>query len=549
MRIQGTIILAGLLVMAAFAGSDMPPRLNELGGYHRPVTTVSAEAQRWIDQGLVYAFGFNHDAANGSFERAAALDPDCAFAWWGVALCLGPHINNPVMSQEQSRRAYEAIQRATALAGRSSPVERDLIMALAKRYAWPAPEDRKQLDESYAEAMRGLWRKYPQDADIGTLCAEAIMDLRPWDLWTPDGKPQPGTVELVNLIERVLQLQPRPPGALHLHIHAVEASPDPGRAKASADRLRDLVPEIGHLVHMPSHIDIRLGYYEKAMQANRKAIAADRKYVAQAGREGFLNLYRAHDYHFLAYAAMFAGNRAAALQAATDLKDDLLPAQVRQNPDMLESFLSTLTHVRVRFGMWEELLKDPAPPEDFYVSKAIWRYGRAVAWSALGRIEDAKQERDAFIVAAAAIPETRMIGNNKAATIMEIARPMMEGEFEYRRGNYDLAFAQLRLAVERDDALRYDEPWGWMQPIRHALGALLLEQGRMAEAEAVYRKDLELHPENGWALHGLAECLRKSGKTDEMAEVERRFRKSWQNADIELRASCFCRRNAQAARY
>jgi len=549
MRIQGTIILAGLLVMAAFAGSDMPPRLNELGGYHRPVTTVSAEAQRWIDQGLVYAFGFNHDAANGSFERAAALDPDCAFAWWGVALCLGPHINNPVMSQEQSRRAYEAIQRATALAGRSSPVERDLIMALAKRYAWPAPEDRKQLDESYAEAMRGLWRKYPQDADIGTLCAEAIMDLRPWDLWTPDGKPQPGTVELVNLIERVLQLQPRPPGALHLHIHAVEASPDPGRAKASADRLRDLVPEIGHLVHMPSHIDIRLGYYEKAMQANRKAIAADRKYVAQAGREGFLNLYRAHDYHFLAYAAMFAGNRAAALQAATDLKDDLLPAQVRQNPDMLESFLSTMTHVRVRFGMWEELLKDPAPPEDFYVSKAIWRYGRAVAWSALGRIEDAKQERDAFIVAAAAIPETRMIGNNKAATIMEIARPMMEGEFEYRRGNYDLAFAQLRLAVERDDALRYDEPWGWMQPIRHALGALLLEQGRMAEAEAVYRKDLELHPENGWALHGLAECLRKSGKTDEMAEVERRFRKSWQNADIELRASCFCRRNAQAARY
>jgi len=549
MRIQGTIILAGLLVMAAFAGSDMPPRLNELGGYHRPVTTVSAEAQRWIDQGLVYAFGFNHDAANGSFERAAALDPDCAFAWWGVALCLGPHINNPVMSQEQSRRAYEAIQRATALAGRSSPVERDLIMALAKRYAWPAPEDRKQLDESYAEAMRGLWRKYPQDADIGTLCAEAIMDLRPWDLWTPDGKPQPGTVELVNLIERVLQLQPRPPGALHLHIHAVEASPDPGRAKASADRLRDLVPEIGHLVHMPSHIDIRLGYYEKAMQANRKAIAADRKYVAQAGREGFLNLYRAHDYHFLAYAAMFAGNRAAALQAATDLKDDLLPAQVRQNPDMLESFLSTMTHVRVRFGMWEELLKDPAPPEDFYVSKAIWRYGRAVARSAHGRIEAPNQERDAFIVAAAAIPETRMIGNNKAATIMEIARPMMEGEFEYRRGNYDLAFAQLRLAVERDDALRYDEPWGWMQPIRHALGALLLEQGRMAEAEAVYRKDLELHPENGWALHGLAECLRKSGKTDEMAEVERRFRKSWQNADIELRASCFCRRNAQAARY
>ncbi len=540
------VACVGLALAACAPRSARQARVTypDLGRFGRQVTTSSPDAQLAFDQGLTLYYGFNHEEAGRLFREAARLDPSCAMAPWGEALASGPNINNPQMDEAAAATAATAIRRALVLARQASPVERALIEALAARYASPPPDDRRALDEAYAAAMRVVWHAWPTDPDVGALFAESLMDLRPWDLWTPEGRPRPETPEVLATLEAVVALAPGHPGALHFTIHALEASPFPERAQGAADVLRRLVPDAGHLVHMPSHIDIRLGHYDKAVTANMQAISADRRFVERRGRKGFYNMYRAHSYHFLAYAAMFEGRRSLALEAARELVREMPVEEVLANPDVLEGFLAVPVHVMVRFGLWDALLAEPRPPADFPVTTAFWHYGRTVALSALGRVAAAEAELEALRRTAVAVPESAYVGNNTARVLLDIALPMAEGELEYRRGNHARAFALLREAVRRDDALRYDEPWGWMQPVRHALGALLVERGRVGEAAEVYREDLLLHPDNGWSLQGLAECLRKSGKDAEAAEVEARHRVAWARADITARASCFCRRGA-----
>lgn len=542
-------LTCGLLLVAtvAFAEPDRALYFGAHGARHYTITTPSAEAQGWFNQGLTLCYGFNHAEAIRSFEQAALADPDCAMAQWGIAYAWGPHINNPAMDDQANTAARAAADRAMALRKRATPAERALIEALDRRYAQPVPEDRAELDRAYADAMRKVWHSRRDDPDVGALFAESLMNLRPWDLWTADGKMQPGTDEIIATLETVLALEPRHPAANHFYIHTMEASPTPGKALPAADRLRDLVPWAGHLVHMPAHIDIRLGRYSAAATANQKAIAADREYVEKAGREGFYTIYRAHNYHFLAYAAMFDGRRDLALEAAREMVDEIPLEVVRALPDFLDGFQAVPYHVMVRFGMWDEMLAEPQPPLDLPVMQAMWRYGRTMALSSLGRVEEAATEFAALQAASAAVPESRFMGNNPSREILAVGLPLAEGELEYRRGRHDRAFALLREAVARDEALRYDEPWGWMQPVRHALGALLLEQDRVAEAEAVYREDLERHPDNGWALTGLAECLERSGRRDEAGKARAKVADAWALADERPAVSCYCRRGEVAA--
>jgi tetratricopeptide (TPR) repeat protein len=534
--------VASLASCAAVGEDSAAWSRAELGEFHRPVTTKIAEAQRWFDQGLVLCFGFDQEVARLSFERAAQADPMCAMAFWGKAYASGPHINNPAMDEEGSRIAHEAAQWALDLSIYATDVERALIIALNQRYAWPPPADRAELDRAYADAMREVWHAHPNDADIGALFAEALMDLRPWDLWSADGEPRPETPEVIATLEAVLALDPEHPGAQHYYIHTMEASKHPEKALVAANALRARVPGASHLVHMPSHIDIRVGNYAEAIAANARATVVDTRRIERHGAGGFYALYRAHNYHFLMWAAMFDGQRAVALKAARDVVEQMPIEVVRSMPQFIEGFMGSPYHVMVRFGLWEELLREPEPAADLYGTLATWRYARTLALTSLGRTDEATAEREKFETACGTVPESYTMGNNPVRAILDVAREMVAGELEFRRGNTDLAFEHLREAVKRDDALRYDEPWGWVQPARHALGALLLEAGRLDEAEAVYRRDLERHPNNGWSLHGLAECLRRTQRELEATSVESDLRRAWLRSDVELKASCFCRR-------
>ena len=541
MRRSCSAMLLFALCFAGCARNDIEPTVElreDLAGYHRTVTTSDETAQKYFDQGLTLYYGFNHEAAIAAFEQAATLDSNCAMAYWGRAISAGPNINNPLMDSAACLAAHEAVSRAVLLESSSSRVERALILALRQRYAWPPPESRASLDSAYADAMRLVHRQFPDDVDVAALFADAMMNLRPWDLWTPGGLPQPGTPEIVSTIESALAKEPDHPGACHFYIHTMEASPDPGKALPAANILRDRIPGAGHLVHMPSHIDIRLGRYAEAIEANRRGIQVDSSWMHQGG---FYTIYRAHNYHFLAYAAMFDGQKEIALTAARGIGQTIPMDLVRAYPDYLDAFMAIPIHVMVRFGLWEEILAEPRPADDMPAHLAFWHYGRTVAFSALGRVVEAEKEFAALKSASAAVPESRLLGNNTARAVLDIGLPMAEGELEYRKKNYAKAFSLLRTAVSRDDALRYDEPWGWMMPVRHALGALLLEQGKLDEAEIVYRNDLERHPDNGWALQGLAECLERSDRADEALAVTGRFKKAWVRSDIAIKASCYCR--------
>ena len=564
------VLIPALLVLAACsqpatpvplaAPSDAPraapapdappaPLFDGLGDFHRAISTKSPEVQRYFDQGLLLTYAFNNTEAVRSFSQACALDPDCAMAFWGKALASGPNINRPSLDEATTRVAVDAIERAVALAERASPLERALIAALRKRYAWPPPVSRAPLDAAYADAMREVWHAHPDDPDVGALFAEALLDVRPWDQWTPDGKPQPGTLEAVETVEAVLKKFPDHPDANHIAIHALEASPFPERALPAADRLRTLAPGAGHLVHMSSHIDIRVGHYETAIEANRRALAADRAYFERAGAPTGYATYRAHAGHFLTWAAMYDGQSAVALEAARALVRDLPADLVAKSAKPWEAFFVVPYHVLVRFGKWDAMLAEPEPPAGRPAQTAFWHYARAMACSSLRRVDDAERELAAFDAAVVATPPTYTLAHNPMSAVFPVARGFAAGEIEYRRGRFDAAFQQLRAAVALDDGLRYGEPWGFMQPVRHALGALLCEQGRIDEAEAVYREDLERHPENGWSLHGLLECLRRRGEKDpaaaalaaDTADVERRFERAWARADVQLPGSCFCR--------
>jgi tetratricopeptide (TPR) repeat protein len=522
------------------AQASPPPLFEGMGRHHRAITTSSAEAQRFFDQALVWTFAFNHDEAIRSYQQAARRDPNCAMASWGIALCNGPHINNPAMDEAHSKAAWDALQKATALQEKANPTERALIQALAKRYAYPQPADRKPLDQAYAHAMRELWLANRRDADIGTLFAESLMDLRPWDLWKQDGTPQPGTEEIVAVLEEVLRLDPDHPGALHLYIHAVEGSPSPERAIAVADRLRTQVPASGHLVHMPSHIDVLTGAWEKAVDSNLAAIEADRRYRAISPRQGFYHIYMAHNHQMLTFACMMDGRSKMALEAARDIARGVPEDYARREAPIVEPFFLIRYDALVRFGRWDEILREPAPSPHLLVSHAMWHHARGVALAATGKIEEAEQAQADFRKAVNDVPKDRMLSVNRADDMLAVADHMLAGEIAYRRGHIDQAVGELRKAIEREDRLKYIEPPEWPIPVRHALGAILLSAGRVEEAEQVYRQDLDKWPENGWSLYGLAECLKKRGATAEADEVERRFKKAWANADIKIGASCLC---------
>ncbi|MFE0876999.1 tetratricopeptide repeat protein [Streptomyces smyrnaeus] len=543
----------------------------DLGRCSRQVSTGVGEAQTWFDRGLVWSYAFNHEEAIDCFERARELDPECAMASWGIAYALGPNYNkpwerfDPADLESSISRAFEASARAERLAHRTTPVERALIGALRHRYPQPeAAPDLSVWNHRYAEAMRLVYAEHPDDLDVIALFADALMNLTPWQLWDQwTGEPSPGSfaVEARAVLDHALGLPGGPdhPGVLHMYIHLMEMSSVPEQALPMADRLRDLVPDAGHLQHMPTHLDVLCGDYSKVVSSNTRAIEADEKFVTRSGPMNFYTLYRCHNFHFKIYGSMFLGQRAAALHTCSELEaavpEELLRVRVPPMADWLEGLLSMRMHVLIRFGMWREIIEAPLPrdPELYCVTTAMMHYAKAVAHAASGRVETAQAQRALFEDAVARVPESRTLFNNTCRDILAVAAAMLEGEVEYRKGNVDEAFAVLRRSIELDDNLPYDEPWGWMQPTRHAYGALLLEQGRVEEAAAVYRADLGLdgtvprsqqHPGNVWSLHGLHECLVRQGHSGEASLVEQQLRFARARADVSIHASCFCRLSA-----
>lgn len=539
------IASAGAAHISAWQGNtgDDPAKarlFDGLGKVGRKITTASSEAQQFFDQGLCFLFAFNHDEAIRSFTHAATLDPKSAMPHWGIAVANGPHINNAAVDEAHAKAAWKALTQAQELAESAAPVEKALISALAKRYADPQPTDRKPLDVAYADAMKEAWRAYPKDSDVGALTAEALMDLRPWDLWTHDGKPQPGTEDITRILETVLEQSPDHPLALHLYIHAVEASPNPGRAEAAADRLRDLQPGLGHLVHMPSHIDVRLGNWQKAVVANTKALAADAAYRKLSPKQGFFNVYAAHNYHMLAYAALMQGESGRSTQTIKAMLGAVPADWVKANAAMVDGFLAVPFELHLRFGRWEAMLAEREPEDIFPLSRALWHFARGIAYTAQRKVDKAREEQQAFTEACKKVPKDSRFGNNAAADLLAVAERMLEGEILYRAGKGDEGIAALREAVKFEDVLKYAEPPDWMQPVRHALGAALMDARRFGDAENVYKEDLVKLPKNGWSLFGLASALKAQGKDEAAKEIDILFRASWKHADITLTSSCFC---------
>ncbi|HEX2973665.1 MAG TPA: hypothetical protein VHP11_15125 [Tepidisphaeraceae bacterium] len=516
------------------------PQFAGIGSHHRAVSTKSTMAQKYFDQGLTWAFAFNHDEAIRSFEEAARQDPQLAIAWWGVALCYGPHINFPILPEEQAKAAWAALTRAQQLKPQASPVEQALIDALAARYANPSPADRSGLDQAYAAAMGKVHQEYPDDPDVAVLYAESLMDLQPWDMWTNDGKPKGRTLEVIAVLEKVLAQYPTHPGAAHLYIHAVEASPDAGRGLASADVLRDLVPISGHLRHMPSHIYARVGKWPEAVEANRKAIAADAEYRQLSPRQGFYMAYMQHNQGFRAFACMMLGRSEEAIAAGHDAVT-ILPADwVKQNASIIDGYLTVHMDALKRFGKWDQILALPSPPKHLPFTTAMWRANRTVALAAKGKVEDAAAERAEFARAVENVPQKAMAQQNPAHVVLKLATRVVDGEIAYARRDYKTAAEELKAAVELEDNLRYIEPPDWMIPVRHTLGAVYLDAGEPAEAERVYREDLNRWPKNGWSLLGLSKALERQGKDEEARTVRMEYATAWKEADFKPHSSCLC---------
>jgi tetratricopeptide (TPR) repeat protein len=543
----------------------------DLGSFSRRITTAHPEAQTWFDRGLAWTYAFNHEEAIVCFERALEHDPSCAMAHWGISYAIGPNYNKPWEAfddedkSQSLERALEATAAASKAAVRASPVEQALIGALAKRYPGnAAEEDFGPWNDGYADAMRAVHDVYRDDVDVCALFAEAIMNRTPWALWDLEtGQPAEGadTEEAVSVLETAFRDLDgkganRHPGLLHMYIHLMEMSPHPERALKAGDTLVGVMPDAGHLVHMPTHIDVLCGHYQNVVARNAAAVVADRKFLAKAGAMNFYSAYRSHNYHFQAYGAMFLGQYGPAIEAAEEMIETLPAALLATGSppmaDWLEAFVSIKQHVLIRFGKWREIVDQPLPEDrDLYcVTTAMMHYARTVAWASLGDVAAATAEREAFLAARDRVPESRMLFNNTCLDILAVAESMLTGELEYRKGNHDHAFELLRRAVELDDTLPYDEPWGWMQPVRHALGALLSEQGRFEEAEATYRADLGLdatlrracqHPDNVWSLHGLHECLTRRGETVEAGLIKQRLDLASARVDVPIEASCFCR--------
>lgn len=542
-------ISAILLGGCAGAGRGGPPRATEarapdgfepllpgLGSHHHAISTISPLAQVYFDQGLRLIYAFNHDEARRSFEQAARLDPGAAMPWWGIALALGPNINRGA-DPEREKAASEALRAARARELGATEIERAYIEALSTRYPERPAADRAALDRAYADAMRRLTQRFPDDLDAATLFAEALMNLHPWALWTREGEPGPETPELVAALESVLARAPEHPGANHYYIHAVEASPHPERALPSAERLPRLMPGAGHIVHMPAHVYTRLGRYAEASRANENAAMVDRLYLDARRPSGFyVSMYYPHNLQFLSFSASMEGRVLKAVEsgwaAAAAVPDDA----VRAMP-MLEGMRAAPYFALVRFGRWGTIVVAPAPPPEQRFTSGIYHYARGLALARTGYPESSARELAALEAIRSAVPHGQMVGFNHAAPVLQIASLVLSGELALARGRADEAIADLRRAATIEDSLGYGEPPDWPEPVRHHLGAALLAANRPDEAEAVYLEDLRVNRENGWALIGLVQSLRAQDRGDEAASVEQRLAAAWRRAEVAPRAS------------
>lgn len=514
----------------------LAPRLQNLGSHTFPVTTQSEEAQLFMNQGLNLSYGFNHAEAGRAFREAARLDPDCAMAYWGQALVLGPNINAP-MDPNDETKAYELVQKAVTLQSQASEREQAYIEALVLRYSGDS-EDRAARDKAYAAAMREVANRFPDDLDAAVLYAESVMDLRPWNYWTRDGAAYEGILEIVERLESVIERHPDHPGALHLYIHLMEPTGEPEKAEAAADRLLTLAPAAGHLVHMPAHIYQRVGRYADSVRANELAVLADEDYITQCRAQGLYPMgYYPHNIHFLWFAATMEGRSRLAIESARKVASKV-PDQAVEELPILAGFRVVPYYALTRFGQWEEMLKEPAPPADNLYLTGTWHYARGLSYIATGQLAEAEKTlAEVRRIASDPALDYTLFSPNTAADILAIAPEVLAGELAAARKSYDDAIAHLERAVRLEDGLVYTEPTEWHYPPRHALGAVLLEAGRPREAETVFWEDLKRNRDNGWALFGLWQALSAQGKGEEAAFIRKRFEKAWERADMELKAS------------
>ncbi|HYI41042.1 MAG TPA: hypothetical protein VE053_12065 [Allosphingosinicella sp.] len=510
-----------------------------LGTFHRKITTASPEAQSYFDQGMRFVWAFNHDEATRSFAKAAEIDPKCASCYWGVALTLGPNYNMPLMAEPRARAGWEALGKAQANAAAATPVEQALIAALARRFDGPKPLDPSNsapLLAGYVTAMEDVARRFPGDMDVQTLLAEGLMNTNPWKLWSADGKPGPGTPAILTALQKVLAKDPKHPGANHYWIHAVEASLDPARAVPSADALVGMMPAAGHLEHMPAHIYQRVGRYEESAEANRKGAAADVAYLRLTSAPDYYPMYLIHNYQFLAYSAAMEGRRAETVKALRDARAAVPDAMLLAMPG-LDWSIGYLYDGMARFGLWDDILAEPAPNPKLAGLTIAWLQARATALAAKGRITEARALLPELDRAIAAVPADATQGQNAARPLYEIGALKAKARIALAEGQLGAARIALREAVTKEDKLAYNEPSDEFFPVRHLLGAVLLQAKRPAEAEAVYREDLRRNPNNGWALDGLARALEAQGKKAEAVKAQ--FTQAWRHSDTELTASAF----------
>jgi tetratricopeptide (TPR) repeat protein len=524
--------MAGQNKSAEGKGSDLS--MTAVGRHHHAVETKSREAQQYFDQGITLIYGFNHEEAARCFQKAAELDAQSPMPLWGIALAVGPNYNLDV-DPEREKLAFETLQKAQKLAASAPEAERDYVMALATRYSGEPGPDYRKLARDYAAAMKALSAKYPDDLDAATFYAESLMDLRPWKLWSHDGKPAENTLEIVTVLESVLARDPNHVGANHYYIHAVEASSNPDRALPSAHRLDTMVPQAGHLVHMPAHIYERTGNYEEAARNNAQAATVDLAYARKAEQEGSMYdlMYHSHNEHFEAMAASMEGRYAEAKKAADAMAVRLMPRAAKM--PMLDGFIMTPIWVDARFGKWNEILERPEPAKELAGTHAMWRYARTSAYARKGRVQEAQEEKELFRAEAGKLPPDAMMGGqNQAKDVLAVAAQVLEARIAAAQGQKGAAVEHWKKAVEIEDTLSYDEPADWYYPVRESLGAALIEKGNALEAEKIFREDLLQNPRNPRSLYGLMEALRAQKKDADAMWVEAQFQTAWKNADTKL---------------
>ncbi|MDA9764464.1 tetratricopeptide repeat protein [Opitutales bacterium] len=507
------------------------------------ISTKSSEAQEYFNQGLAWMHAFDHDEAIRSFARAAQLDPDCAMAWWAISLSEGPNYNAPVMDDERSEGAWGALQEAQARIGNASAKERALIEALSNRYANPWPEDRAHLEQAYADAMAEVWASYPNDSDIGALYAEAMMIQRPWKLYDIDRNSTGNTLEILEVLERVMKMDPGHPGVFHLYVHAVEPSNEPARALAAADHLRTMMPGAGHMLHMPSHIYVQTGYWDRSVVQNKKAVNQDDRYRELSPEQTIQNMYMVHNAHMLAFSAMMVGREAEAMKAARKMWAIIPPELLEGVAPFVDRWMSSVYEVQKRFGRWDDILAEPAPPSYMPLTTAQWRAHRAVASAAQKDFVGAEHEQAEFLKVKAAMPEDSPFGRDMAHKVLEVSEFFIAGEIALQKGNWEAASEWLEKAAAVEATLSYGEPPQYLQPSLHTLGAVYMKAGQFKKAESTYRKDLDKWKGNGWSLFGLSRALQAQGKTDEANKALADYSECWINADAPTTTSCECIQN------